>query len=207
MGNESVTIDNKALQRFDKALDSMRSSVELQAKLLEQVQKCMKTLVAMTGELVKRSNGALEFEAKDGVLSISANGRTLTFIPTSSMALDSHLHRARCQSSGMILIFGHTEEEKGSSLIRSYRVYADGICGTSAGAWRLDNSDGIFFSQLVDLIADTLLEPEICWPHNEDFSDEIKNLPIASGKTDAGKLPSKCIGFQCAMPRSSSQSK
>jgi hypothetical protein len=202
MANESVTLDSKAVERFDKALDKMRANMQVQAKLREAIPLCMKSVEAILLELAKRSGGAVGAEMnEDGALSVSANGRTLTFIPAATFAMDSHLHHARCMMSAQVLIFGHSDEERTGVLIGSFRVYTDGVGCNGSSSWRLDNSDGGFFAYLVELVAETLLVPEICWPHNEDFSDEVRFLPLSQGKADAAKLPGSCIGFACNITR------
>jgi hypothetical protein len=155
-------------------------------------------LEAACQNLVKAAdNKLITFEKLDGMVSIVAHDRVLTFTPALGVASDARLHKARGHACNLVLCFLHNVDQEESSLLTSFRVYADGVASDGEHSWKLDNESSGLQMYLTKLVASSLLDCQVYWPDESNLPQFTKTVPVQNNRLDIKPLKKSCIGFEC----------
>lgn len=192
-----------SISGLEKALEQFEQFRKIQDKLAGQLARALASLEKSIEEISKLSGDKLNCSTGENGLSISSLSGTLTFAAAQGVALDSRLFRARAKLCAQFLVFGHTSGQAESTLLKSIRVYEDGLCSDGSSSWHLDDGSLCFMPVLIDMIIEYLLLREVCWPELGDFPEHIKMVPTVNGKADTREVQGHCIGFECSLPPAS----
>jgi hypothetical protein len=190
----------KPTEPFVQALQRLRNRKQQEALIKSNVQQVYEELITATNTLLKVADTA-EFVMSDTshVLSVAANGSTLTVVPVDKIGLDSKLANARGMFCGLILFFLHQEGEEESHLYGALRIYPDGFCSDGNIHWVMSDGADCAVAFMAHTIAETLVNSQFYWSGPDDTEQLAWKLPVVANRADVSALP-KCFGFECALP-------
>jgi hypothetical protein len=173
---------------------------KLSALLAVRIGHCMKAAETICRKICEvAGSDILDCKAEEGVLTISADDRTLTISPAPGSASDAKLLRPRGLYCSQILIFAHLSGQKDSSLLDAFRLYPDGSCSDGEHNWKAQEDSPEFIRYLNDLIRRHLLDCDMYWPAFEDLPGFVRSIPIQDNRLDPERLKRPCIGFECSL--------
>lgn len=188
-------------KRINEALSNFSSRVDTQKLLTMRVRKCIEVMEAICRKIIESlGNEQISMGLPDGIFSMRAGDRTISFAAAAGMASDARLRHPRGFYCCQILVLGHTEGQDESTLLTAFRVYADGTASDGELSWKCEEDSAEFESYLVGVICEHLLDSEFFWPSMSEMPESMRKVPIESNRVQTKQLEKTCIGFECALP-------
>lgn len=198
----SANLSSSDQRKLDDAMDRFKSRLETEKLLALRMSKCIEAVATICNRiLASLSHEQLQAGMPDGVYSMKANDRTLSFAAAAGMASDARLKHPRGLYCCQILVLGHTEGQEESTLLESFRVYPDGRCSDGERSWKCEAESEEFEGYLVDLICHHLLDSDFFWPAFSEMPESMRKVPIERNRLQTESLDKTCIGFECALPQ------
>ena len=199
--------------KFDKdaylrAAVVFREKVEVEGLLDETLTRAVSLLgdaavglVAMTRGIAGDKGPVLTASIAETSVQIRGGNRNILIAPAKGLGNDSRLHKPRYQMCAQALVFCHLSGQDESSLLSSFRVYADGQCTDGEMVWSVDDGVDGFQPYLSHLIQASIFECEPFWPDLGDLPDFMQRIPILLEEVQEDPLKRTCVGFECSLQK------
>ncbi|MBX9573133.1 MAG: hypothetical protein K2X77_29820 [Candidatus Obscuribacterales bacterium] len=198
----SASLNSSDKRKLNEAMNQFKSRLETEKLLAIRMSKCIEVLASVCNRIISSlSHELVTTGMPDGVFSMKANERTLSFAAAAGMASDARLKHPRGLYCGQILVLGHTEGQDESTLLDAFRVYPDGHCSDGERSWKCEEHSEEFESYVVDLICHHLLDSDFFWPAFSELPESMRKVPIERNRLQTKSLEKTCIGFECTLPQ------
>ncbi|HEY9870166.1 MAG TPA: hypothetical protein V6D08_13450 [Candidatus Obscuribacterales bacterium] len=191
---------------FTKSAALFRARIEHEGEIAAQVQRAMSLagdaaihLVGLSREIGGEAGPLLTATISETAVQISGGTRHVMLVPAEGVGNDSRLVCPRMESCGQILVYGHLSGHDETTLISSFRVYANGDCADADSEWSLDDGLDSLLHYLGRVVRASIFERQLCWPALDEMPAHLQKIPLSAERIQEEPLKKPCFGFECAL--------
>ncbi len=152
------------------AVDRLNERVELERVLSMRMYTCMASIEKILTEIAACPGADLFHCVRDGSeITMSAKDRVVTFAAAAGAASDARLSRPRGINCAQVLIFGHLSGQDEGILLKTFRVYPDGLCSDGEDTWKVEADSAKFVQLLTHIIIHNLIDCDFLWPCERSY--------------------------------------
>lgn len=191
---------------FTKSAALFRARIEHEREISAQVKRAMSLagdaaihLVGLSREIGGQAGPLLTAILSESAVQISGGTRHILLVPAEGVGNDSRLVCPRMESCGQVLVYGHLSGHDETTLISSFRVYANGDCTDGGSEWSLDGGLDSFLHYLGQVVRAFIFERLLCWPALDEMPPHLKRVPLTAERIHEEPLKKPCLGFGGAL--------
>lgn len=191
---------------FIRSAALFRARLEHDHEIAIQVQRAVSLagdaaihLVGLSREIGGEAGPLLTATVSENAVQISGGTRHVMLVPAEGVGNDSRLVCPRMESCGQILVYGHLSGHDETTLISSFRVYANGDCADGDSEWSLDEGLESFLRYLGRVVRASIFERQLCWPALDEMPPHLQRIPVTAERLHEDPLKKPCFGFECAL--------
>ncbi|GEM_PF-2759137 len=193
---------------FLKAAAAFRQRLDLESTLCRRVAQALAVigeaavkLVAICRDTADEKGPLITAKISESVVQISSGDRNLALAAAHGAAMDTRLASPRGQLCGQLLLFCHLSGQQESSLVSTFRVYANGECTSGDVTFNIEGGAAAVLPDLARIVRSMIFEAETYWPGPADLPDFLQKIPILEQELHEEALKRPCVGFECNLQR------